>query len=537
MSDITKQIESLSPEMLARLSRRLKGRAKKSPAARPIPPRPEAAHYPLSFAQQRLWFIDQYEPGSDAYNCFEGIRIEGRLNVAALAQTLGEIVRRHESLRTTFTTADGEPAQLIHPHRPLPLNVVELRALGEDDRRRQAQRLAAEESRRPFDLAAGPLVRATLLRLGAAEHVVLFTMHHIVSDGWSMEVLVGEVAALYGAFTRGEESPLAELRVQYADYALWQRGRLEGKALEEQLAYWRAQLADAPPLLELPTDHPRPAAQGFRGGARSFTLRPETARALQQLSRREGATLYMTLLAAFQTLLHRYTGQTDICVGTPLAGRDRVDLEPLIGFFVNTLVMRARIDASASFRQLLGQVRDTVLQAYAHQDVPFEQIVEQLQPDRNLSYTPVFQVVFALQNTQQSSLELPGLSFSTTSVESTTVKFDLTLIMREAGEGLAGSLEYNSDLFEAETIERMLGHWERLLEAVATDAQAPLWNLDLLGERERRHLLSEWNDSDEWVPGLRVDQLFTQQARSTPDAVAVSSDDLQLTYAELDARS
>ena len=367
-----------------------------------------AERLPLSFAQRRMWFLDQLEPGSPAYNIHEAVRITGPLDMALLARSLNEVIQRHESLRTIFADVDGEPFQVIATARSIDLPVTDLSLLPETEREAEVQRLMVEESRRPFDLARGPLLRAGLLRLSAREHILLLTMHHIVSDGWSIGVLIREMVALQEAISAGKPSSLPELPVQYADYADWQRRWLQGETLEAQLAYWRGQLAGAA-VLELPTDHPRPAAQSFRGARKELLLGKEMTAALKTLSQREGATLFMVLLAAFQTLLHRYTGQNDISVGTPIANRNRAEIEGLIGFFVNTLVMRTDFSGDPSFLALLGRVREVALDAYAHQDVPFEKLVEELHPERNLGQSPLFQVMFVLQNAPAPALRCLGL--------------------------------------------------------------------------------------------------------------------------------
>ncbi len=509
----------------------------------PIVPVPRDQPLPLSFAQQRLWFLDQLEPGSASYNLPEAVRLTGALNVGALERALNEIVRRHEALRTTFTlTADGRPLQVIAPALTLALAVTDLSALPAPQREAEATRLATAEAQRPFDLAAGPLVRAGLLRLAAAEHILLLTLHHIVGDDWSSSVLTQELAALYDAFSHGRPSPLPDLRLQYADFAAWQRGWLQGEVLETQLGYWRRQLAGAPPVLELPTDRPRPAVQTFNGAYQSFTLPASLTRQLKAFTQREGATLFMTLLAAFAALVQRYSGQTDFTIGTPIANRNRADIEGLIGFFVNTLVLRADLSGAPSFRQLLQRVRETALGAYAHQDVPFEMVVDALHPQRNLSHAPLFQVMFALQNTPLGAVTLSAgtapLSLAPVEAHSGTAKFDLTLFMVEEGETLSGALEYNTDLFDAATITRLAGHFQNLLAALVAEPDRPVAQVPLLSEAERRQLVVTWNQTDAPFPDhLLVHQLFEQQAALTPQALAAVDATTALTYAELDARA
>jgi len=506
--------------------------------ASPIVPVPRSGELPLSFAQQRLWFIDQLEPGSSVYNFPAAVRLKGPLNVAALKKSLDEIVKRHEALRTTFAIVDGRPVQVIAPLLTLTLPIVDLRELPEPEREREVQRLATNEALCPFDLAEGPLVRTTVLRLGENEHVGLLTMHHIVSDGWSTGILIREMAVLYDAFCSDRPASLPELPIQYADFAHWQRHWLEGEVLETQLTYWKQQLLGAPPLLELPADHPRPPLQTFRGAHQSILLTRTVGDGLKALSRQEGATLFMTLLAAFTILLHGYTNQDDLVVGTPTANRNRLEIEGLIGFFVNTLVLRTDLSDNPSFRDLLRRVREVCLGAYAHQDLPFERLVEELHPARDLSRNPLFQVMFVLQNAPLQAVELPGLSLSPIEVDTSTTHFDLTLHIVDTEQGLVGTLAYNTDLFEAVTITRMLGHFRTLLEAVIATPERCVSDLPLLTEGERQQLLLNWNDTTVDCPkDLCIHQLFEAQVERTPDAIAVVLEDRQLTYDELNRQA
>ncbi|HEX8695423.1 MAG TPA: non-ribosomal peptide synthase/polyketide synthase, partial [Longimicrobium sp.] len=507
--------------------------------APPVVPVPREGALPLSFAQRRLWFIDRLEPGSAAYNIPVALRLQGALDAAGLAWALGEVVRRHEVLRTTFAMdADGEAVQVVHAPAPVRLPVVDLSAVGAAEREALAARLASEEAARPFDLARGPVLRCTLLRLGAAESVVLFTVHHIASDGWSIEILQREVTALYEAYVSGEDARLPALPVQYADYAVWQRRWLEGEVLERQVAYWRRRLAGAPAVLDLPLDRPRPAVAGRRGASHGFALSPELSRALRELSRREGATLYMTLLAAWQALLARHGAGDDVPVGTPVAGRTRLETENLIGFFINTLVIRTRLEGDPTFREVLARVREGVLEAQAHQDVPFERLVEELDVERSLSHTPLFQVLFTFQSAQRGDgLRLGEAEIDRIDADSGTVKFDLDLGMGEAGERLWGSLSYRAELFDAATAERLAGHLARLLERAAADPDARISELELLDEAERRRVLEEWNDTRAPVPAEPVHRRLEAWAARTPDALAVVSwDGARWTYAELNER-
>src|SRR5215211_6838524 len=439
--------EVLTPDLRAQLAERkaeilvfmreTAAIAHSSPA--PIDPVSRDGDPPLSFAQQGLWFLDRMKPGTTAYNISTAVRLTGWLNVETLGRSLEEIVRRHEVLRTTFAAVDGEPVQVISAVTDVELPIEDLSALPEAEREAEANRRARQEAQLPFDLERGPLFRAGLLRLSEEEHVLLVTMHHVVSDGWSMGVFWRELGALYEAFLRGEPSPLEEPPVQYADYALWQRQWLSGEVLEEQLGYWKEQLADVG-ALELPTDHPRPAVQTHRGARRSLTLPKSLTGALKELSRQEGTTLFMVLLGAFQALLARYSGQEDIAVGTPIAGRNQAETEDLIGFFVNTLVLRTDLSGDPTFKELLGRVREVALGAYAHQDLPFERLVEELQPERDLSRTPLFQVFFNMVNVPSSRIELPGLTIETiqrsSELDEPASKFDITLYAREREEGI-----------------------------------------------------------------------------------------------------
>ncbi|WP_420127104.1 non-ribosomal peptide synthase/polyketide synthase [Longimicrobium sp.] len=509
-----------------------------TPKRSPIVPVERGGPLPLSFAQQRLWFIDRLEPGSAVYNMPIPWRLAGALDVAALERSVGEIVRRHEVLRTVFAEVDGSPVQVIAPFSGFALPVEDLSGLGEADREAAVRRRVEEEASRAFDLAAGPLFRAALLRLGAEDHVLLLSMHHIVGDEWSTGVLFRELSALYAAYREGRESPLPELPVQYADFAVWQREQLSGEALDKQLAYWRERLAGAPELLELPTDRPRPAVQTFRGSTVAVEFSLEIQERLQALGRSEGATLYMVLLAAFQVLLSKYSGSDDIVVGSPIAGRTRAEAEELIGFFVNTLVLRTDLSGDPSFRETLRRVRETTLGAYAHQELPFETLVAELRPERSLSHSPLFQVVFLVQDAEGGEATLPGLSVGGVDMELASAKFDLSLGLGPTPQGLRGALGYVTDLFERDTIERMLGHLERVLEQVAADADVRLSQLELVGETERARVLEEWNQTEAAYPADRcIHELFEAQAARTPDAAAVEFDGKTFSYRALNERA
>lgn len=491
---------------------------------------------PLSFAQQRLWFLDQYEPDNILYNLAHAIRLQGALDVTALEQSLNDILWRHEVLRTTFSIVDDRPVQVIHKAWDFSLTLIELRESSSEKMEATAARLAAEEAEKPFNLAKGPLLRVKLLRLAEDDHVLLITMHHIISDGWSIKVFIGEIEELYEAYTKGQRAALPELPIQYADFALWQRSWLQGEKLEEQLSYWRTQLADAPPVLDLPTDRPRPAFKTFHGAYRSLIFSKKLSEQITQLGRREGSTLFMTLLAAFSGLLYRYTNQEDILIGTPIANRNRAETESMIGFFVNTLVLRVRLSDAITFRELLRQIRETALEGYEHQDLPFEKLVEELQPERTLSHSPLFQVMFHLQNAVSESLSLSGLSMGELDVEIQTAKFDLSLSMAESAEGLIGEVNYNTDLFDAASIERMARHFEHLLEAAVANPDEQVSRLRMLSQAERDEVL-QWNTHRDFgensAEGRPVHLVFAAQARRTPDAVAVRFEQHELTYSEL----
>jgi len=510
------------------------------PQAPPIVPLArDGALPPLSFSQQRLWFLDQLEPGSSAYNLAGALRLAGPLDAAALGRVLDEIVRRHESLRTTFADVEGTPAQVAAAPALFPLPAVDLTGLPPGAREAEAARVAAAEAGRPFDLHRGPLLRMTLLRLGDGEHALVTVMHHIVSDGWSLGVLARELGALYRAFAAGEPSPLPELPVQYADFAAWQRRWLDGPALEAQLAWWTRHLAGAPPVLELPLDRPHPPVWSHRGGGVSLPLGRGLEEGLEAAARRLAVTPFMVLFGGFAALLSRYGGQTDLVVGTPIANRGRAELEDLIGFFVNTLALRVDLAGDPSFDEIAGRVREVALGAYAHQEIPFERLVEELRPDRDLSHSPVFQVTLALQNLPASSLDLAGLTLSPLELDAGRAQFDLSLsLLPQPDEGgLLARLDYAADLFDAATVQRLLGNFQRFLEGVAADSSLPLSELPLMGEEERRQVLTEWNRTDAEIPEEPVHELFRQWAARTPDALAVSWNGGRLTYGELAGRA
>jgi amino acid adenylation domain-containing protein/non-ribosomal peptide synthase protein (TIGR01720 family) len=489
---------------------------------------------PLSFAQQRMWFLYQLESQSPFYNEGFQLRSQGVLNVEVIGQSINEIIHRHEILRTTFPAVDGKPVQVISPSLALAIPILDLQGLEESE----VQQIVTKEARQPFDLNNGPLLRVTLLRLGSESHLLVLIMHHIITDGWSMGIFIQELSLLYRAFTLNSPLLLAELPIQYADFAVWQRQWLTEEVQKQQLNYWKQQLAGAPPLLELPTDKPRPAVQTFCGATQEFQIDRNLSEQIKIFSQQSGATLFHTLLAAFVVLMFRYSGQDDICIGSPIANRNRREIESVIGFFVNTLVLRHQIEGNPSFSEFLSQARQVATSAYTHQDVPFEQVVEALQPERSLSYNPLFQVVFVLENFLLDTLELPDVTLTPQFIERGTSQFDLTLAVWDTKEGLIGWWEYNSDLFEPDTIARMTSHFQTLLAAIIANPNQPIGELPLLSQQERHQLLVEWNDTYTPYPKSKcIHELFEEQVEKTPYAIAVVYEDESLTYQQLNLRA
>ncbi|HEU4562176.1 MAG TPA: amino acid adenylation domain-containing protein, partial [Longimicrobium sp.] len=511
---------------------RVAGPGAEKPPAPAYPP----GVYPLSFAQQRLWVLMQLG-STAAYNIAEAVRLTGPLDDRVLEYALTEIVRRHEPLRTRIELRDGEPVQVVLPARPVRLRAHAVDAAPGEARDAEYARLAEEEARQEFPLE-GPFFRVRLLRADDDDHVLLITVHHVATDGWSQGIFRNELRALYQAFARDEGSPLAELPTSYGRYALRQREEIGGEVLDRQLAYWKERLADAPALLELPADRPRPPVQSHRGARERFDLPRALLDRLQALGRGEGATLYMVMLGAFQLLLSKYSGSEDVVVGSPIAGRTRPEVEELIGFFANTLVLRTDLSGDPTFRELLGRVREGTLGAYEHQEVPFEKLVAELQPERSLGHSPLFQVMFALQNVERSGFDFAGLRMEGVGAEVETTRFDLGLTALPHDGGIRGVLEYSTDLFDRSTVRRMLGHLERVLEEAAADADVRLSQLELLGEAERAQVLEEWNRTAAEVPADRcIHELFEAQAERTPAAVAVCFKEESLTYGELNERA
>jgi amino acid adenylation domain-containing protein len=522
----------------------------------PIVPTGRDGNLPLSFAQQRLWFLDQLVPNNPFYNVPAALRLTGSLNFSALQQTFNEIVHRHEALRTTLALVSGQPVQRIAAAFHLPINVVDLRNLPKESRQTEATRLTAQEAQRSFNLSTDLLLRVTLLQLDDAEYLLMLNMHHIVSDGWSIGVLIQELGALYTAFASEKPSPLPALSIQYADFAKWQREWLQGEVLETQLAYWRQQL-NGISMLNLPADRLRPAIQSYRGKRLFLQLPKQLSEALETLSQREGVTLFMTMLAAFKTLLYHYAQQEDIVVGSPIANRNRSEIEALIGFFVNSLVLRTDLSGNPTFRELLNRVKEVALGAYAHQDLPFEKLVEELHPDRALNQNPLFQVAFALQNAPGNQLELPELTLSPQQLDVGTARFDLEFHLWErspntsgsnqspsnklwvdSSEGISGMVIYSADLFDEATIARLIGHFQSLLESIVANPEQRIANLQYLSAQERYQLLVECNNTQADYPqDLCIHQLFEMQADRTPDAVALVFGEERVTYQQLNLRS
>ena len=494
--------------------------------------------FPMSFAQQRLWFLDQLAPANAFYNLPAAMRFAADVQVPTLEAALNGIIRRHESLRTVFAVQEGRPVQLVLPELTIQVPIVDLRQLDPSERELEARRLATEEARRPFDLAEGPLIRAQILRLDARDHVLLLTLHHIVGDGWSLNVLFEELTSAYAALAGGRPSVLPELPIQYADFAVWQRERLRGDVLEEQLAYWERHL-DGAPVLELPGDKARPRIKSYQGSQHVMALSAALTQAITRLSRDEGVTAFMVTLAAFKVLLHRYTCETDIAVGSPIANRNRAETEQLIGFFVNTLVIRTGLKGDPTFHELLGRVRESTLGAYAHQDLPFEMIVERLQPDRDLGRNPLFQIIFQLFDNPIAGRQngtSPGLA--TLDAHSGTAKFDLEVSLFHTGPVLSAKFEYSSDVFEPATIARMADHFEQLLESVVADPLRRISELPMLSPAEERRLVADWNRTATGYPReATVTELFEQQVGKSPDATAAVFGDCSITFVELDGKA
>ncbi|HJZ50075.1 MAG TPA: condensation domain-containing protein, partial [Roseiflexaceae bacterium] len=537
-AELRAELGARKHELLAILGGQASGAAQM-----PLEPSLRQSEAPASLAQQRLWFLDRLLPGNLVYLIPFALRLRGPLDSVALELAVAEIVRRHEALRTTFAERDGQPVQVIADDLPILLRVTDLRHLSKAEREAAVQR-AHTEAQTAFDLARGPLLRASLLQNDDDDHLLLLTFHHIIADGWSLAVFARELVELHSAFAGGEPSPLPEPAIQYRDFARWQRrwlggaGEQESLVLREQLAYWRTRLGGELPLLDLPADRPRPAVASFRGSTHTLTLPRQLVDSLHTLSRQRGATLFITLLAAFKALLCRCCGQTDILVGTAVANRGRSELEPLIGFFVNTLVLRTDLSGDPTFEELLGRVRQTAVGAYAHQDVPFEELVRTLQPKRDLSHQPLFQVMFVLQNTPALPVCAAGLTLTHVELPGATAKFDLSLLAEETPQGLTATFEYSADLFEAATIERMAGYWRTLLESASVAPERRLLDLPLLTDHERATTLSMANGpAIDYPTAARIHDLIQAQTRRSPTSTAVVDGRRRMTYDELSRRT
>ena len=516
---------ALTPGLRARLQQR------KSEILKYLREPPE-----LSFSQQRLWFLDQIAPGGQTYVIAGALELIGNLKAPLLEQALHALVDRHECLRTTFSSTKDQPRQVVSAPGEWTLPFVDVSMQRQP--RECLRSLVREEAARGFDLASGPLFRAHLYRLAADTHVLLLAMHHIISDGWSIGVLFRELGEFYTCLSRGQPISAPPLRLQYRDFARWQRGWLQGDVLEKMLGYWRSRLAGAPQVLELPTDRPRPAIESFRGAACSFTLSSELTEGLRTLTQRTGGTLFITLLSGFALLLASYSGQRDLVIGSPVANRNRAEIEGLVGFFVNTLVLRADLSGDPSVNEFLGRMRDMCLDAFAHQDMPLEKLVDELRPERDASRNPLFQVIFVLQNAPQEALELPGLKLRPVALEHGSAQVDLTLMMKDTPSGLVGSIVYATDLFDESTILRLAGHYERLLEGIVADPGCRISELPLLGAAEREELVVGWSGTRRDYPReAGIHELFEEQAARTPEAVAIEYGQLRLSYRELNERA
>ncbi len=506
--------------------------------APPIKPVPRNQKLPLSFSQQRLWFLDKLAPGSVNYNVPSAVRLKGTLNLEVLKQSIAQIVARHEILRTTFVEEQGEAFQAIHEQVEIELPLTDLSHLSQDQALEQAKELARRDALQPFDLKQGPLFRIRVVKLAETDHLVLFNLHHIITDGWSMGILIREMATIYNALIEGKTPELPPLPVQYADFALWQQNWLKDDVLQKQITFWKNYIGENPPVLDLPTDHPRPAVQTFNGQSLRYDLPTELSQKIVQFSQKQGVTLFMTLLAAFQALLYRYTGQTKILVGSPVANRNRSEIEALIGFFVNTLVFKAEFAHELDFKTLVKQIRENTLQAYAHQDLPFEKLVEALQPERNMSHSPIFQVAFILQNAPNEPMKLKNITVEPFPPENPTSKYDLTLYTAQSEQNIVCFWEFNTDLFEEATIRRMMQHFENLLASALENPQQKLDYLNFLTEQEKQWLFSEWNATERAFPdGSTVHALFEKRAEQQPQHPAVEFEGQQLTYAELNRKA
>jgi len=528
-------LKRLSPAQRALLLKELQKEAAQTNGSHDIQRRSQTGPVPLSFSQQRLWFVGQLDPTTPLYNVPEAVELKGPLNVASLEQSLNEIIRRHDALRTVFNVVNRQPVQVCTPSRNLTLKIVDVSNLPLSSREACARRLLETEARRPFDLSNDLLLRATIVRLDLEHHWAILTLHHIVADGWSMGVLIGETAGLYQAFAQGNISPLPELSIQYTDFTQWQREWMQGAQLESQLEYWKQQLTGAPPL-QFPSDRPRSAQTTLNGARLNFTIPRTLGDAVKRLSDSEGTTLFMTLLAAFKVLLYKYTQQDDIVVGSAIANRHHGQTENLIGFFLNILVFRTKVSGMVTFVELLQRVREVALGAYEHQDLPFDRLVEELQPERQLNRNPLFQVVFAVHSGLAPALSLYQLRTRRLTATSQTSKYDFSLEFVNTENELTGFLEYSTELFEQKTIERLLVHYQTLLESIVKNPTQSVARLQLLPQHERQQLL-DLNDDRAYVVDHCLHELVAAQAERTPNAIALNFENQSVTYRELDHRA
>jgi amino acid adenylation domain-containing protein len=541
MQDLSSRISALTPEQRALFEARLKQKGLHAPDAQAIPRRPQSdsPYCPPSIDQERLWFIDQLQPGNCAYNIFSASRLRGALDVEVMRQVVNELVARHESLRTTFAVVDGQPMQVIAPELKIPLIPVDLASLPAVEREAEALRLTTEDFAAPFDLEKGPLVRIGLIRLADDDYVMHVNMHHTVTDRWSGAIFERETGMLYQALKSGQSSPLPPLPIQYADYAVWQRERMRGEIYQKQVAYWKQRLAGAPYVLEVPTDYTRPPIQTFKG-ARAFAVYPKRLLdALKEVCKREGVTMFMLALAAFKTLLYRYTGQDDVLIGATFANRNRPELDNLVGYLLNLLVFRTSLSGNPTFRELLLREREAAVGAFAHQELPFGKLVQELRPPQDASRNPIVQAsLIYLDFPELTVMEVLGMSASHLTIDNRASRFDITLAMTETPAGFEVDIEYPTDLYRRSRMERMTKHLEILLEAVVADAGQRLSGLTILSSREERQLLHEWNDTAaEYPRDLCLHELFEAQVERTPDAIALVSDEEEVTYRELNRRS
>ncbi len=506
------------------------------PARSAIVKRPSGMDAPLSFAQQRLWLLDQLEPMPWAYNVNITRRLRGPLYLDPLQHALDELVRRHEALRTSFPMVDGKPVQRVAPfQQPIPLRIVDMTGCGGNEA--EVRAMAGAQARQQFDLAHGPIFRSVLMRLSPEDHVLILSMHHIATDAWSEGILLRELGLLYNGFAASDTPSLSPLPIQYADFSVWQREQATGEELHRHLEYWVQHLDGMPPLFEVPTDHPRPPQRTGRGSTLHIELSASLTAALQELARGSGATMFMTLLAAFQLQLGRYAGRDDIAVGTAIANRSRLETEGLVGFFANTLVLRTDLSGNPSFLDTIARVRNVAIDAYRHQDLPFEHLVKVLQPERTLGHTSLFQHMFVFQNGLETDLDLEGVGAELFVLDPDTAMFDLTLTMSESEQTLVGTLEYASDLYEPSTAEQIVGDFRTLLEAVVADPDRPIEEFDLMDPSRRHQMLVDWNDTRVDFPNCCVHEVFEERAAARPDAAALTTGDESLSYRELNERA